>query len=306
MVMENSGIALRVKRFALAAALIVLVGGVSVRGVSAQAPSTEPEKSSAEPEKSPAEPEKSPGEKTEQTRLDNEDDKAERARVVGKGVSAERTRLDADAVTGGERFADYYKAFYFTYRLGADDVIAVRVLGEPDHSSESIKVSPLGRIYLPLVGDVEVAGMTVPQLLDKLTNEFGEYVKSPKVSVDLVTANSAKIGVLGEVGNPGIVVLARPMNVLDAISNSGGFTDFGSRSNVTVLRQTRQGDIRTLEIDVKRIMEGKAKPEENITLIAGDTVVVHGNKKKAINTFMSTSGLGGFMNFLRMGQSVVR
>ncbi len=213
-----------------------------------------------------------------------------------------RARLDQPATGGDAYFSSIYRNFYLTYRLGADDEIAVRVVNQPDYSVERVKVSALGRIYLPLVGDVEVAGMTLSELDEKLRVEFGEYVRSPTLSVDLVTANSSKVGVLGEVVQPGIVVMNRPMTILDAISASGGFTDFGKKSDVTLLRQTGGGQYRTMDVNVKRLLEGKGKPEENVTLQAGDTIVVHGNIKKGLAFISSLAGFGTFTNFVVQGR----
>ncbi len=199
-------------------------------------------------------------------------------------------------------FKGIYREFYDTYRLGPDDEIAIRVMGQPDHTIERVKVSPTGSVYLPLLGDLEVAGETIPRLSARLTKELSEYLINPKVSVALLEANSARIGVLGDVVHPGILVMNRPMNALDAISASGGFTDTGSKSDVTVLRQTRDGRAQTLKVDVKRILEGKAGAEENIALRAGDTVLIHGNAKKKLNSIMSLAGLASFISFISMGR----
>jgi protein involved in polysaccharide export with SLBB domain len=88
------------------------------------------------------------------------------------------------------------------------------------------------------------------------------------------------------------------MNVLDAITAAGGVSDSGSKSNVTVLRQHGGGRLATMKVNVKRILEGKAGPEENIALQAGDTVIVHGNLRKKIGAFTSLVGFGRFMDFL--------
>src|SRR5215468_9650693 len=101
-------------------------------------------------------------------------------------------------------FKGIYLEFYNTYRLGPADEIAIRVTGQPDYTLERVKVSPTGSVYHPLLGDVEVAGMTIPRLTKRLTNDLREHLIDPKVSVALLEANSAKIGVLGDVMRPGI------------------------------------------------------------------------------------------------------
>ena len=203
---------------------------------------------------------------------------------------------------GDERlFKDIYQEFYDTYRLGPADEIAIRVIGQPDYSLERVKVSPIGSVYHPLLGDVGVAGLTVSQLIDRLTKDLSEYLLNPKVSVALIEAGSAKIGVLGDVVHPGILVMSRPMSVLDAIAASGGFTDTGSKSGVTVLRHMRDGRAQTLKVNVKLILEGKAGPEENIALQAGDVVLINGNAKKKVNTVLSLAGFGSFLSFIMGG-----
>jgi polysaccharide biosynthesis/export protein len=199
-------------------------------------------------------------------------------------------------------FRGLYREFYDTYRLGPADEIAIRVTGHPDYTIERVKVSPTGSVYHPLLGDMEVAGMTVPRLTRRLTEELGEYLVGPKVSVALLEANSAKIGVLGDVLHPGILIMNKPMNVLEAITASGGVADSGDKSGVIVLRQTRDGRAQTFKVNVKRILEGKAGAEENVSLQAGDTVIVNGNTKKKMTYILSLAGFGSFLSFISMGR----
>ena len=194
-------------------------------------------------------------------------------------------------------FKGIYREFYDTYRLGPADEIAIRVTGQPDYTLERAKVSPTGSVYHPLLGDVEVAGMTVPRLIKRLTKDLGEYLIDPKVSVSLLEANSAKIGVLGEVKAPGVVVMTRPMTVMDAISAVGGFTDTGSKSNVTLLRPTG-GRLVETKINVKRLLDGKSSLEEDLSLRAGDTLIVRGNAKKKFAEITSLIGFAQFVTFI--------
>jgi polysaccharide export outer membrane protein len=199
-------------------------------------------------------------------------------------------------------FEDLYLNFYHTYRLGADDEVAIHVLGQPDFSMEKVKISPVGRIYYPTLGDLKVAGLTVDQLTKKLAAGLSEYLINPKVTVSLLEARSAKVGVLGEVVRPGIVVIAAPTTVLDAIEASGGFTDFGSKSDVTLFRAGPDGRLRQIKVNVKRILEGNQKGEEDLPLQAGDTLIVNGNTKKKLSTIVSLAGFSSFVTFLSLGR----
>ena len=158
-----------------------------------------------------------------------------RANVVGHYAGPIRRKAQSPAPVGSQTSGDdqlfkgIYREFYDTYRLGPADEIAIRVTGQPDYTLERVKVSPTGSVYHPLLGDLEVAGMTIPRLIERLTKDLSEYLINPKVSVALLEANSAKIGVLGDVIHPGILVMNKPMNVLEAIIASGGVADTGDK-----------------------------------------------------------------------------
>jgi protein involved in polysaccharide export with SLBB domain len=229
--------------------------------------------------------------------------KAADARMAGE--KAHSPASDAGQTSEDDQFfKDIYREFYDTYRLGPADEIAIRVARQPDYTLDRVKVSPTGSVYHPLLGDVEVAGMTAPRLTKRLTEALGEYLIDPKVSVALLEANSAKVGVLGDVLHPGILVMNKPMNVLEAITASGGVADTGDKSGVVVLRQLRDGRAQTFKVNVKRILQGKAGPEENVSLQAGDTVIVNGNAKKKMSYILSLAGFGSFLSFISMGRGL--
>jgi polysaccharide export outer membrane protein len=199
-------------------------------------------------------------------------------------------------------FENIYRNFYNSYRLGPNDEIAIRVFRQPDYTLEKVRISPIGRIFHPLVGEIDVAGYTVDELTRKLTAEFSEYVLNPKVSISLLEANSAKIGVLGEVVKPGIVIMTEPMTVMDAISASGGFTELGSKSNVTLVRVGRDGRRYTMKVDLKKVLEGKSDGEDNLALQAGDTVIVNGNMRKKVAYVASLAGFTQFLTFITLSR----
>jgi protein involved in polysaccharide export with SLBB domain len=219
--------------------------------------------------------------------------KSETAAASGAATSPE-------ADDGGQ-VRDIMRRFRETYRLGPDDELAIRVLQQPDYSLEKVKVSRVGTIYHPLLGEITVAGLTVEQLKKQLTTDFSEYVLDPTVYIELLVASSAKIGVIGEIARPGILIMTRPMTVTDAIVEAGGITDLGKKSAVTVLRQQLDGKQQVIKVNVKLILEGKAKPEENIALQAGDTVIVGGNTMKTLAKITSVTGLASLLSFLAIG-----
>jgi polysaccharide export outer membrane protein len=208
----------------------------------------------------------------------------------------------APQLTDDPLFDGIYRKFYDTYRLGPADELSIRIKGQPDYSYEKVKISPAGTIFHMLLGEISVGGLTITQVTERLTNDLSEYFKNPQVSVQLIEAVSAKIAVLGEVIKPDVYVMARPMNVLDAISTAGGFADTGSKSSVEVNRQMSDGSRKILKVNVKNILDGKAKPGDNIPLQAGDLVYVHGNASKTIAKITSLAGFGNFLSFMTLGR----
>lgn len=214
-----------------------------------------------------------------------------------------KTKEPAPTVTAPDDpqvFELMYENFRRTYRLGPADEIAVRVRLEPDYSLERAKISPDGRVFHPLLGDVVAGGLTVEQLTKKLKQDLLRYIKQPEVSVQLLEAKSAKVGVLGEVGHPGVLPMTGPMTVLDAITQSGGFARTGSRNNVSLIRQSQTGKYQTLSVDVKKLLAGKADAEENLPLQPGDTVIVHGNLLKKLEYVTALTGFTQFLTFVAL------
>ena len=237
------------------------------------------------------------------SRISTADTLAQTAKAVGPNLPQAATQSSGQSASvvpadDAQVFELMYENFRRTYRLGPSDEIAVRVHLEPDYSIERAKISPDGRIFHPLLGDVVVGGLTVEQLTKRLTQDLLRYIKTPVVSVQLLEAKSAKIGVMGEVARPGILVMGEPMTVLDAINQAGGFARTGSRSNVALVRQGRDGRYQTLNVNIKKLLAGKADAEENLPLQPGDTVIVHGNFLKKLEYVTALSGFGQFLTFL--------
>lgn len=198
------------------------------------------------------------------------------------------------------QISEVYRGFYNSYRLGPGDVIGIYIDKHPEDSVQRVTVSPVGRIYFPLLGDVSVVGKTLPQLQEYFANTVAEFIREPRLTLALLEAQSAKVGVLGDVKTPGVMVMTRPLRVLDAITLAGGILDTGS-SNVSILRQYEDGRVQVLTADMKKILKGKANPEENAYLRSGDTVIVHGNLFKTITKLSSVVGVTSLVTFLTRG-----
>ncbi|HLF84719.1 MAG TPA: polysaccharide biosynthesis/export family protein [Blastocatellia bacterium] len=217
-------------------------------------------------------------------------------RPLNPGEAASST----DEAAVQSQISAVYRGFYNSYRLGPGDIVAIYIDKHPEDSVQRVTVSPVGRVYFPLLGDVSVVGKTLPQLQEYLTNSVAEFIREPRVTLALLEAQSAKVGVLGDVKTPGLMVMTRPLRVLDAITLAGGILDTGS-SSVSILRQYEDGRVQVFTADVKKILKGKANPEENAYLRSGDTVIVHGNLFKTMTRISSLVGVTSLVTFLTRG-----
>jgi polysaccharide export outer membrane protein len=158
------------------------------------------------------------------------------------------------------------------YAIGLGDVLEISVWKNPD-LSVTVPVRPDGRISVPLLGDVQAAGMTPLALKQTLTDGYKEYVTAPGVSVVVKEIHSRKIYVTGEVAHPGTYDLEPRGKLMQALALAGGLTPY-ARGRVVLLRDGRDGrQEKRMEVDLKSIINGK-KPEDNLLLQPGDTLVV--------------------------------
>jgi polysaccharide export outer membrane protein len=157
------------------------------------------------------------------------------------------------------------------YVIGAQDVLDISVWREPDLSRQ-VPVRPDGKISLPLLNDVQATGLTPTQLAAQITAGLDKFMTSPQVTVIVSQINSQRVYILGEVGRAGAYGLLPGMTVLQALSNAGGFTAFANQKGIYVLRQDGAKQ-QKLFFNYKDVVSGK-KPEQNIELKPGDTIVI--------------------------------
>jgi len=157
------------------------------------------------------------------------------------------------------------------YRIGPQDLVRIDVWKEPD-ISRTIPVRPDGKISLPLMNDVQAAGLTAMELAASIREGLTKYITNPQVTVTVTEINSRRIYVTGEVMRPGAQPLLPNMTALQALTSSGGFTQFAKTKNIYVLR-TEDGKQVKHPFNYKAVLDGK-HPEDNIQLQPGDVIVV--------------------------------
>jgi len=156
------------------------------------------------------------------------------------------------------------------YIIGADDTLHISVWKEPD-LTETLPVRPDGKISMPLLNDIPAAGLTPLELRDSITEKLKKYISDPRVTVVVTAMNSRRVFVTGEVLHTGPMTLLPHMTVLQALAQAG-FNQFANPKAIYVLR-TENGKQTKLPFNYKEVVKGD-RPEQNIALKPGDTIVV--------------------------------
>jgi polysaccharide export outer membrane protein len=160
-----------------------------------------------------------------------------------------------------------------SFVIGNDDVLAINVWKEPDISRPTVPVRSDGKISLPLVGEVQAAGLTPLKLEKDIASKLKSYISEPEVTVMVQQVNSQKFNILGQVARPGSYVIANSPTVLDAIALAGGFRDFAKQKSIYVLRQNADGSQTRIPFNYKEVVKTQS-PAQNIKLQPRDTIIV--------------------------------
>ena len=157
------------------------------------------------------------------------------------------------------------------YSIGSEDVLMIDVWKEPE-ISRTVPVRRDGKISLPLLNDVQAAGLTPSQLSTEIERRLRSDLVNPHVTVIVTQMSSQRIYILGQVIRGGAYPLVPDMTAVQALSIAGGFTPFANLKKIYVMR-TVNGAEQTFPINYKAVMSGH-KPQQNVHLKAGDTIVV--------------------------------
>jgi polysaccharide export outer membrane protein len=155
------------------------------------------------------------------------------------------------------------------YVLGPSDVVHVAVWKEPDLSQTAV-VRPDGKISLPLVGEIVLAGSTVPEAQTIVADRLRSLLTSPQVTITVTEIHSRQVYITGEIGRPGAYPLAASMNVLQLIASAGGLTEYAHKKAIYILRASAKQPI---HFNYSNVVRGKSQ-DQNVQLSPGDTVVI--------------------------------
>ena len=157
------------------------------------------------------------------------------------------------------------------YIIGPQDMLDINVWKEPE-LTRVVPVRPDGKISMPLLNDVQAAGLTPMTLAANITTSLKKFVSDPQVTIVVTQINSQRIYILGEVARPGAFPLLPGMTMLEGLSSAGGFTQFANTKKIYLLRKVN-GKMEKYPFNYKDVIHGKA-PDQNVSLKAGDTIVV--------------------------------
>ncbi len=192
----------------------------------------------------------------------------------------------------------YLKDVKFEYKVQANDRLSITVYVQSGKGSQQmssmlttrsdssitnsddeigILVTQQGTVRLPLLGSVEVVGLTEDEVSEKLISLYKKYIRNPYVITEI---KNQRVTVIGEVKKPGVVTVTNgTLNLIEAIAQSGDLTDLAERNNIKIIR----GDLRNPDVRTIDITDVTALNESSLHLRPNDIIYVQPRALKGIN-----------------------
>ncbi len=157
------------------------------------------------------------------------------------------------------------------FRIGPEDLLDISVWNNTE-ISRTVPVRPDGKISLPLLNDVQAAGLTPMELRDVLARKLTDYMPTPEVSVIVREVHSFKVSVIGAVRRAGRYELRSRSTVLDAIAMAEGFNDFAARGRIVILRHDGSA-VKRIPFNYSKALAGSVE-QESFFVKPGDVILV--------------------------------
>jgi polysaccharide export outer membrane protein len=158
------------------------------------------------------------------------------------------------------------------YVIGPEDVLGV-VFWRETNMTADVVVRPDGKISLPLINDIQAAGLTPDQLRERVQAEASRFFEDPNATVIVKQINSRRIYITGQIVKPGPYPMIGPMTVLQLIAMAGGLSEFADQENIIIWRANEFGQQVSYAFNYKAVSR-RRNLQQNISLKPGDTVVV--------------------------------
>ena len=159
------------------------------------------------------------------------------------------------------------------YALNPGDELNIHVWNE-DALQRSVFILPDGSISFPLVGRIKAGGRSADGLEKEITEKLSEYLSDPVVNVTVTSVEGNVVYIVGQVNQPGPIVMHQSMSVMQALANAGGLTAYASENGIRLIRKAIKGG----REEVLKVRYADLKDGDNLstnhTLLAGDVIVV--------------------------------
>ena len=155
------------------------------------------------------------------------------------------------------------------YIIGPEDVLDIFVWKE-ESITKTVPVRIDGKISLPLLDDIQAAGLTPLQLKEEITKKLSGFVDNPTVTVTVKEANSYRVFISGEVKQPGIVRIRSEVTLVKLIIMVGGFTEWANKRKISIITK-ENGKEKRITANYNKIIDGDIP---DIVIKPGDTVII--------------------------------
>lgn len=159
------------------------------------------------------------------------------------------------------------------YELVPGDTLNLHFEFTPEFDQQAVPVQPDGFVSLKSIGDVHLAGKTLPESRQIIQQSYARILKQPEISITLQDFSKPYFVAAGYFARPGKYDLRGPTTLTEAVAMAGGFRDGAKHSEVLVFHRLRDGTVQTKRVNVKRMMK-KVELAEDVSLQPGDTIYV--------------------------------
>jgi polysaccharide biosynthesis/export protein len=215
------------------------------------------------------------------------------------------TRASGDELMGKSQMQA--KQFRSEYYLEVGDQVEIDVWRVPDLTRVTT-VRPDGRISLPLVGDLDVTGISLVELRQILTKKFSEYVRNPQVSLSIRQFGGRKFVILGEVTSPGVYRFQQEITLIEGIALAGGFKLNARRGKVMIIRGDIHKDpqVKIISANMENVFK-KGMISENLFILPNDILYVGkdfiGDYREILDNFIEPT-MNGFIDFFVLRSAI--
>lgn len=177
------------------------------------------------------------------------------------------------------------------YQVQPGDSVSIRFPDTPEFNQPEVAVQPDGFVTLQAIGEVFVAGKTLPELRKLIQESYSTIVSPQAVTVELKDFEKPYFVVGGEVAHPGKFDLRGDTNVTEAVAIAGGFRDTAKHSQVLLFRRVSDQWMEAKKLDMKKMLAA-GNLSEDLHLRPGDIVFVPKNAISKIKPFLPVPGVG--------------